>query len=753
MAVRSGFFNSVNKDRTYYANEFSAMLDGVINDGVFSSIGTAFSVTAAGGNTVNVGIGRAWFNSAWLFNDSILPITLDNPEVLQNRIDAIVIEINYTEEVRNGSIKVVKGAPSSTPSNPTLTKNEFVNQYPLVYIYRKAGATAVSQSDITNMIGTSSCPYITGILQVQNIDNIVAQWEAQWNEWKEQWLYWEGDWDTWYANEKENASSDMTNWMLETEANFEAWFNELQAILDGDTATSLAAEITELQGRFSTLAKERCVIEKLTDSSISGVLTDSFGNTIEGATSFSQSATVVVGGNSGGSTPDLKLGNEILTLQHLKSGTNHELSGVAAFGSMIQPLIPVNFLATDSYNSGDTLSIEDQQYTFQLVNGDAPYDNLFVKGSVVSVVIDTDNHTINFNSGGKNKVPVTEIITESCNWTVPDTGSSKVRVFVRIFGGGGTSHSSYGGGGGGQMAYSSFVLTPGQVIPITIAERKTSGNYNGGASSFGTYLTATGGYSAQNGGHGGSGGGGGESRKNGGNGSYGGGGGGYGYQEKKSENITNYYETESGGNGGNGGTYGGGGGGGGSRGQNAVRSYGGSGGTYGGSGGRGGTFRYEWSNGDYYESFVVNSPTAGSYGTNTKNIQGGIEFRGDGSSGSSGRRGDYYGGGGGGGGYGGAGGDGNAYDVYPGGGGGGGGGYGANGGTVGSGGSGGGGGGYGGAGGGSSSSGGGGGGGGYGLSGNGGGTFFDENGNAEYKEAGPAGGGGGPGICILQYSI
>ena len=246
MAVRSGFFNSVNKDRTYYANEFSAMLDGVINDGVFSSIGTAFSVTAAGGNTVNVGIGRAWFNSAWLFNDSILPITLDNPEVLQNRIDAIVIEINYTEEVRNGSIKVVKGAPSSTPSNPTLTKNEFVNQYPLVYIYRKAGATAVSQSDITNMIGTSSCPYITGILQVQNIDNIVAQWEAQWNEWKEQWLYWEGDWDTWYANEKENASNDMTNWMLETEANFEAWFNELQAILDGDTATSLAAEITEL---------------------------------------------------------------------------------------------------------------------------------------------------------------------------------------------------------------------------------------------------------------------------------------------------------------------------------------------------------------------------------------------------------------------------------------------------------------------------------------------------------------------------
>lgn len=55
-------------------------------------------------------------------------------------------------------------------------------------------------------------------------------------------------------------------------------------------------------------------------------------------------------------------------------------------------------------------------------------------------------------SSGKKKIPVTEIITTTQNWTVPDTVKS---VFVRIFGGGGGGHEYYGadGGGGGGGGY------------------------------------------------------------------------------------------------------------------------------------------------------------------------------------------------------------------------------------------------------------------------------------------------------------
>lgn len=104
MSVSSGFFNSLNGDRKYNAAQMSAIFDGLIIDGVFASIGTAFAVKAAGGLTVNVGIGKAWFDHTWTVNDSILPMTAPEAEVLLDRIDAVVLEVNGMESVRNNTM-------------------------------------------------------------------------------------------------------------------------------------------------------------------------------------------------------------------------------------------------------------------------------------------------------------------------------------------------------------------------------------------------------------------------------------------------------------------------------------------------------------------------------------------------------------------------------------------------------------------------------------------------------------------------
>lgn len=225
MSVTSGFFNSFNHDRRYNAEQMSAIFDGIINDGVFASIGTAFAVQADEGNNISVGIGRAWFNSTWLLNDAILILTDDISEILLDRYDAVVIEIDHSDSVRAGSIKIVKGSPSSSPQFPTLLRTIDMNQYPLAYIFRKAGSTEITQADITNMVGTSSCPYITGILEVVNIDKVVAQWESQWKQW--------------YSNITTNGSEDFANWMGENAAMFATWFAGLQTILSGDEAAKL----------------------------------------------------------------------------------------------------------------------------------------------------------------------------------------------------------------------------------------------------------------------------------------------------------------------------------------------------------------------------------------------------------------------------------------------------------------------------------------------------------------------------------
>lgn len=289
MSVTSGFFNSLNNDRRYNAEQMSAIFDGVINDGVFANIGTAFTVSAATGYDVTIGIGRAWFNSTWLYNDAILPLTLEEADVLLDRIDAVVIEIDRSDSVRNGDIKIVKGVPSSSPKNPTMTHTEYVNQYPLAYITRKAGSTSVTQANIKSMIGTSSCPYITGILQVQNIDNIVAQWGAQWAEWfaaetansEEQALQMIQEWNQWFANETSSNESEAAQWMTEMKAEFVTWFSSLEVILDDDAAAKMASDIVELQENFSTLLTEACVYDSLRDSN-GEVIQDHLGTAIEG---------------------------------------------------------------------------------------------------------------------------------------------------------------------------------------------------------------------------------------------------------------------------------------------------------------------------------------------------------------------------------------------------------------------------------------------------------------------------------------
>lgn len=184
MAVTSGFYNSVNGDRKYNALQMSSIFDGIIEDGVYSTIGDHFSVTAGTGNTMIVGTGRAWFNHTWTLNDADYPVTLEPSEVVLNRYDAIVIEVNGSNTVRGNSIKVIKGTPGSSPSKPSLAKGDNnIWQHPLAYVYVPAGSSSISQSNIEYVVGKSECPFVVAAVQSVNIDALVAQWQDEFDTW------------------------------------------------------------------------------------------------------------------------------------------------------------------------------------------------------------------------------------------------------------------------------------------------------------------------------------------------------------------------------------------------------------------------------------------------------------------------------------------------------------------------------------------------------------------------------------------
>lgn len=254
MSVSSGFFNSLNGDRKYNAVQMSAIFDGLIIDGVFASIGTAFAVKAAGGLTVNVGIGKAWFDHTWTVNDSILPMTAPEAEVLLDRIDAVVLEVNETESVRENTIKFVKGNPSSAPSRPTLTNEGNVHQYPLCYIYRKYGTAVINQADITPMVGTESTPFVTGILQTISLDELLGKWQDELDRFTDarsqevdDWIAKEeSDFTTWFDKMKADLQQEQTvldQWIASEQADFLAWYNQMKDQLSGDVASNLQLEI------------------------------------------------------------------------------------------------------------------------------------------------------------------------------------------------------------------------------------------------------------------------------------------------------------------------------------------------------------------------------------------------------------------------------------------------------------------------------------------------------------------------------
>lgn len=254
MSVSSGFFNSLNGDRKYNAAQMSAIFDGLIIDGVFASIGTAFAVKAAGGLTVNVGIGKAWFDHTWTVNDSILPMTAPEAEVLLDRIDAVVLEVNGTESVRENTIKFVKGNPSSAPSRPTLTNEGNVHQYPLCYIYRKYGTAVINQADITPMVGTESTPFVTGILQTISLDELLGKWQDELDRFTDarsqevdDWIAQEeSDFTAWFDKMKADLQQEqnvLDQWIASEQADFLAWYNQMKDQLSGDVAGNLQLEI------------------------------------------------------------------------------------------------------------------------------------------------------------------------------------------------------------------------------------------------------------------------------------------------------------------------------------------------------------------------------------------------------------------------------------------------------------------------------------------------------------------------------
>ena len=159
MSVSYGFYDSYNGDRVYNAEQFSSFYDGLINDGVYYSVGQRFHVSVNSGMNIYVDTGRAWFNHTWTFNNQKLSLTVSTADTVYSRIDAVIIEIN--KQNRTNSIKIKKGTAASSPARPTMTRSGPVYQYALAYITVPANAKSIVASNIVNVVGNVETPMVS----------------------------------------------------------------------------------------------------------------------------------------------------------------------------------------------------------------------------------------------------------------------------------------------------------------------------------------------------------------------------------------------------------------------------------------------------------------------------------------------------------------------------------------------------------------------------------------------------------------
>lgn len=171
--ITYGYFNSSGGDRRYNADQMSEYFDGLITNGVYESVGQAMIVkVGTEAMTVTVGTGRAIIDCKWLKNDSMLSLTITPANALLPRYTAVIVRLD--NENRLMEITTKDGTPAATPTLPTIADNELA----LAMIYVRAGATTISQADITDTRASADCGWITGLIEQVDTSELWLQWQA-----------------------------------------------------------------------------------------------------------------------------------------------------------------------------------------------------------------------------------------------------------------------------------------------------------------------------------------------------------------------------------------------------------------------------------------------------------------------------------------------------------------------------------------------------------------------------------------------
>lgn len=208
---------------------------------------------------VTVKAGKAWINGYFYNNTSDHTITIATADGQLNRIDRVVVRWDLTNRTITAAVK--SSAFSASPSVPALQRDADIYELALADIYVGAGVTAITQGNITDLrLDTSVCGVVAAVVEQIDTEAFNAQLQA-----------WFADYQSLSAAEYNSLVSYMNSLKLQgntqydafeqhmaafeiqAAADFNAWFEGLQDVLDENAATNLLNITNALDARVDLI--------------------------------------------------------------------------------------------------------------------------------------------------------------------------------------------------------------------------------------------------------------------------------------------------------------------------------------------------------------------------------------------------------------------------------------------------------------------------------------------------------------------
>lgn len=216
MAIRSGFFNSVNGDRRYDAKRFAEYFAAFIGSGIFPNPSNNLQVIANNDMTVTVKAGNAWINGYILINDNEYILNITPADGVLNRIDRIVARYDVVDrEIR---LEVKQGDYATDAVAKDLQRDADAYELALADIQVNKGIISITQANITDLrLNGELCGIVHGTVDQVDTTTLFNQYQD------------------WYLTNTTQAETDIDNIkqqfqndLIQFNSDWNNWFSQQQ---------------------------------------------------------------------------------------------------------------------------------------------------------------------------------------------------------------------------------------------------------------------------------------------------------------------------------------------------------------------------------------------------------------------------------------------------------------------------------------------------------------------------------------------